>query len=178
MLAKVPTGSHGTRGPATALPSTPPQSYSNPVPDGTRVPEWAFIDVTKEGIWDPVLSYQYGNQVEISPGEPATMTSLPAPTSSSTAVPGLSSSQAQFLSSKTKHHSHNGRKIAAIVGGTLCGIALVGASAALFVWRARVKRRQTTRAAAAVIFGSHAMPMQEKVSRPREEPVDAVAEAI
>jgi TctA family transporter len=105
------------------------------------------------------------------------MTSLPAPTSSSTAVPGLSSAQAHFLSSKLKG-SHNGKKIAAIVGGTLCGIALVAAFVALYVWRARVKRRKTTRAAAAVIFGTHAMPMQEKVSRPREEPVDAVSEAI
>ena len=105
------------------------------------------------------------------------MTSLPAPTTSSTAVPGLSSSQAQFLSSKTKG-SNKGKKIAAIVGGTLCGIALVAASVALFVWRARVKRRKTTRAAASVIFGTHAMPMQEKVSRPQEEPVDAVPEAF
>lgn len=106
------------------------------------------------------------------------MTSLPAPTSSSTAVPGLSSSQAQFLSSKTKSHSNKGKKIAAIVGGTLCGIALVAASVALWLWRARIKRRRTTRAAAAVIFANRAMPLQEKVTRPREEPVDAVPEAI
>jgi len=106
------------------------------------------------------------------------MTSLPAPTTSSTAVPGLSSSQAQWLSSKTKGHSNKGKKIAAIVGGTLCGIALVAASVGLWLWRARIKRRRTTRAAAAVIFANRAMPMQEKVSGRRDEPVDAVPEAI
>ena len=120
----------------------------------------------------------HADQVEIGPGEPATITSLPAPTSSSTAVPGLSSSQAQWLASKLKGHSNKGKKIAAIVGGTLCGIALVAASVGLWLWRARIKRRRTTRAAAAVIFANRAMPMQEKVSGPREEPVDAVPEAI
>jgi len=155
----------------------PPQTYSNTIPSGTRVPEWAFIDVTKEGIWDPILAHQLGNQVEISPGEPATMTSLPTPTSSQTTVPGLSSSQAHFLSSKL-HPNNMGRKTAAIVGGILSAIALVAASVALLLWRARVKRRRTTRAASVIIFGNQAMPMQEKVSRSQAEPRDAVPDAI
>jgi hypothetical protein len=156
----------------------PPQTYSNTIPSGTRVPEWAFIDVTKEGIWDPILAHQLGNQVEISPGEPATMTSLPTPTSSQTTVPGLSSSQAHFLSSKLNPHNNTGRKIAAIVGGILSAIALVAASVALLLWRARIKRRRTTRAASVIIFANQAMPMQEKVSRSQDEPRDAVPEAI
>ena len=108
------------------------------------------------------------------------MTSLPAPTTAQTSVPGLSSSQAQYISSKTKSSSSNSRKIGAIVGGVLSGIVLVAASVALFLWRARVKRRKTTRKAAEVIFANHAMPMQEKVFKPRdqEEPRDVVSEAI
>jgi hypothetical protein len=92
------------------------------------------------------------------------MTSLPAPTSTETSVPGLSSSQAQYFASKTKSSSNHARKIAAIVGGVLGGMILVAASVALFVWRARVKRRKATRDAAEVIFAKGAFPMQEKVS--------------
>jgi len=106
------------------------------------------------------------------------MTSLPAPTSSQTTVPGLSSSQAQFFSSKLKAHNNTARKIAAIVGGILSAIALVGASIALLLWRARIKRRRSTRAASAIIFANQAMPMQEKVSRGQDEPRDAVPDAI
>ncbi|KAI9452880.1 hypothetical protein BJY52DRAFT_891820 [Lactarius psammicola] len=38
----------------------PPTTFSNLIPSGTRVQEWAFLDVTEEGTWDPVLSYQVG----------------------------------------------------------------------------------------------------------------------
>jgi Ca2+/Na+ antiporter len=105
------------------------------------------------------------------------MTSLPAPTSTQTSVPGLSSSQAQYLASKTK--SNRARKIGAIVGGVLSGIALVAASVALFLWRARINRRRTTRKAAEIIFANQAMPMQEKVfkGRDQEQARDVVPEA-
>jgi len=121
------------------------------------------------------------DQVEISPGEPATMTSLPSPTTSQTAVPGLSSSQAQFWSSMEKDRSNKARKIAAIVGGVLGGIVLVAASVALLLWRARTRRRRTTRAATAVIFSNRrdrAMQMKENVSKPINRPLDIPPETI
>lgn len=157
----------------------PLQTFSHTVPSGTRVQEWAFVDVTKKGIWDPVLSYQLGNRVEIIPGEPAIMTSIPAPTTTSTSVPGLSSSQAQYLLSRGTS-SDKSRKIGAIVGGVLSGIAIIAAAVALFLWRARIKRRRMTRKAAEVIFANRALPMQEKVpkNKDQEEPHDVVAEAI
>ena len=111
------------------------------------------------------------------------MTSLPAPITTQTSVPGLSSSQANYFSAKTKG-GNRARKIGAIVGGVLSGIVLVAAAVALFLWRARVKRRRTTRKATDIIFANQAMPMQEKVSKGRdqeEEPrdaVQAVSEAI
>jgi hypothetical protein len=92
------------------------------------------------------------------------MTSLPAPTSTATSIPGLSSSQAQYLASKTTTSSNNARKIGAIVGGVLGGVVLVAAAVALFLWRARVKRRRATRDATAVIFAKGDLAMQEKTS--------------
>jgi hypothetical protein len=119
------------------------------------------------------------DRVEIIPGEPATMTSIPAPTTTSTSVPGLSSSQAQYLLSKA-NSGDRARKIGAIVGGILSGIALVAAAVALLLWRARVKRRRVTRKAAEIIFANRALPLQEKVfkGKDQEEPHDVVAEAI
>ena len=92
------------------------------------------------------------------------MTSLPAPTTTKTCPPGLSSSQAQYLASKTKSGgSNNAGKIAGIVGGVLGGIILVAGSVVLFIWRARVKRRKATRDAAMVIFAKGTLPAPEKV---------------
>jgi len=93
------------------------------------------------------------------------MTSLPAPTTKETSVPGLSSSQAQYFAFKTtgKSSSNNARKIAAIIGGVLGGMILVAVSVALFVWRARVKRRKATRYAAEVMLTKGTLPTREKV---------------
>ncbi|KAH9971460.1 hypothetical protein BJV74DRAFT_244694 [Russula compacta] len=140
-----------------------PTTYSNVIPDGTRVPGWAFLDVTKEGTWDPVLSYQVGDNTEAASGGPGSLSPLPTPTTTQTSVPGLTSSQ---LASTNGHGK--GRNVGGIVGGILSGIAFIVASVGLLLWRARIKRRRTTRAAAAMIFANHAMPLQEKVNRGRD----------
>jgi hypothetical protein len=111
------------------------------------------------------FSSPHTDQVEISPGQAAKMTSLPAPTSTATSIPGLSPSQEQYLASKTMTSSNNNaRRIGAIVGGVLGGVVLVAAAVALFVWRARVKRRRATRDATAIIFAKGDLAMQEKTS--------------
>jgi len=143
----------------------PPTTFSNTIPNNTSVQEWAFIDVTKEGIWDPILSYQVGNQTEAGPDHPGTLAATPTPTTTETSVPGLSASQAHFLGKK----DHSKPKIAGIVGGIFGGLAIVGAAATLWLWRARVKRRKATRAAAEVIFANRALPLQEKTTRVGEE---------
>lgn len=121
------------------------------------------------------------DQVEVGPGEPATVTSLPAPTTSQTAVPGLSSSQARFWSEVRKDHRNKARKIAAIVGGVIGGIVLVAALVTMLLWRARIRRRRTTRAASAIIFPNRrgsSMQMKESISEPINGPFDIPPETI
>lgn len=60
------------------------------------------------------------------------------------------------------HHSTNA---AAIIGGVLGGIVFIVLTVGLMLWRQRIKRRMATRAAAAVILGNRAMPLQEKKNR-------------
>jgi len=145
----------------------PPSTFSNTIPNDTMVPAWAFLDVTKGGTWNPVLSYQVGDSPEAAGGQSGTFSPLPTPTTTQTSVPGLSSSQAQFLS-KSNSHSN---KTAAIVGGVLGGIVFIVLTIVLMLWGQRIKRRKATRAAAAVMFGSRAVPLQEKVSkRNRDDP--------
>jgi len=155
----------------------PPTTFSNIIPNGTRVPGWAFLDVTKGGgSWNPILSYQVGdNGTEVIAGESGSISPLPTPTSTQTAVPGLSSSQAQFVSSNDS--SHHSNKTAAIVGGILSGIAFIALSVTLLLWHQRVKRRRRTRKAASIILANRAVPLQEKASRRSrgdELPPDAV----
>jgi hypothetical protein len=156
-----------------------PSTFSNTIPNGTSVPAWAFLDVTKKGTWNPVLSFQVGDSPEVAAGQSGTFSPLPTPTTTETSVPGLSSSQAQFTS---KHNGQHSSKTAAIVGGVLGGIVFIVMTIVLMLWRQRIKRRKATRAAAAVIFGSRAVPLQEKVSKRNRDdsppPPDVVSSAI
>jgi len=112
------------------------------------------------------------DNIEVPAGVSGTLSPLPTPTATQTAVPGLSTSQAKFASDNSSGSSHHsGRKTAAIVGGVLSGIAFIALAITLLLWRQRIKRRKTTRKAASVIFANRAVPLQEKVSRwSRDEP--------
>lgn len=154
----------------------PTTTFSHLIPSGTRVQEWAFLDVTEEGTWDPVLAYQVGDATEVSAGQPGTLAAPATPTTTQTAVPGLSSTQAAIVS----HGSSSSKKIGAIVGGVLGGLAFIAATVGLLLWRARVRRRTATRVAAAAMFpGRTALPLQEKLGKKEEpaavEPVGAEA---
>jgi len=67
----------------------------------------------------------------------------------------------------------------AIVGGVLGGIVFIALTIALFLWRQRIKRRNTTKAAAAVILRNR-VPLEEKVPKMNgdEPPPDVIANAI
>ncbi|KAI9443925.1 hypothetical protein H4582DRAFT_1917847 [Lactarius indigo] len=153
----------------------PPTTFSNLIPSGTRVQEWAFIDVTDEGTWDPVLAYQVGDATEVNAGQPGTLAAPATPTTTQTAVPGLASTLVP-----ASHNGSSAKKIGAIIGGVLGGLAFIAATVALLLWRARIRRRTATRAAAAAMFpGRTALPLQEKLGKKEEtaavEPVGAEA---
>jgi len=142
----------------------PSTTFSNIIPSGTSVQEWAFLDVTKEGgTWDPVLAYQVGDGTEVGAGGPGSLASPATPTTTQTAVPGLLSSQ---LASHA-HGSSSSKKIAAITGGLLGGLAFLAAVVALLLWRARIRRRNATRVAASAMFPG-AVPLQEKVAKKKD----------
>lgn len=46
----------------------PPTRFPHPVPHGTKVPLWAFIDVTTENNWDPAKAAAVGDLPEAGPG--------------------------------------------------------------------------------------------------------------
>ncbi|KAF8267028.1 hypothetical protein EI94DRAFT_1830321 [Lactarius quietus] len=150
----------------------PATTFSNIIPSGTKVQEWAFLDVTKTGTWDPVEAYQVGDATEANAGEPGTLAAPATPTTTQTSVPGLSSTQLP------SHHSSSNKRIPAIVGGVLGVLAFLAAVVALMLWHARVRRRQATRAAAAAMFP--AVPLQEKLGKKEGAAgvVPAPAEAI
>jgi predicted membrane-bound spermidine synthase len=91
---------------------------------------------------------------------------LPTPTTTQTVVPGLT------------HQSSKGRKIGAVIGGIVCGIVVVVAALGLFLWRARVKRRRATRAAAAVMLANRALHLREKGAKTRDESHEVPLEAM
>jgi len=108
----------------------------------------------------------------VAAGKSGTLSPHPTPTTTQTSVPGLSSSQAKFAS---KNHGSN--HVGAIAGGVLGAITFIVLTVVLMIWRQRIKRRKATRAAAAVILGNHAVPLQEKVPK-RKPPPDVVPSVI
>ncbi|KAI9438020.1 hypothetical protein H4582DRAFT_1952141 [Lactarius indigo] len=74
-----------------------PSTFPNPVPAGTRVPQWALIDITFVNFWSASTAQLVGDTPEIFPGQridtPATFTikstSSPSPTftTRSTSIP-------------------------------------------------------------------------------------------
>ncbi|KAH9047027.1 hypothetical protein EDB83DRAFT_2553732 [Lactarius deliciosus] len=45
-----------------------PSTFSHPVPEGTRVPQWALLDITRANIWDATTAQIIGDTPEILPG--------------------------------------------------------------------------------------------------------------
>ncbi|KAF8497757.1 hypothetical protein F5888DRAFT_1694598, partial [Russula emetica] len=41
--------------------TTPPGSFPNPIPAGTRLPQWALLDVINENKWNASKSYAVGD---------------------------------------------------------------------------------------------------------------------
>jgi len=98
-----------------------PSTYPNPIPDGTRVPYWAYIDVETTNTWSVAAAQSAGDSPEATP------------TTSSTTQPSSTASSSPDLK---PHKSHSG-KIAGAVVGSIAGVALLIAS---IVWYLRRRR--------------------------------------
>jgi len=93
----------------------PPSTYPFTIPQGTRVPHWAYLDVTRTGNWDATAAQGAGDSPEATPSPTASSSSKPSPTSGS---------PAPASSSSNPNRSHAG-KIAGVVAGAVVGVSLL-----------------------------------------------------
>ncbi|KAI0290704.1 hypothetical protein BC826DRAFT_1025820 [Russula brevipes] len=141
----------------------PPSTFPNPVPSGTRVPQWALMDVTLENNWNSNKSLAVGDSPEVAPG-----TSIGASNSSgsasgsasghpSTSAAGSSSTSSTSTSPSPTKSSSN---VGAIVGGVVGGIAAIGIASLAAVCFLR-RRRPTAPSTAYASTGALQPPMDE-----------------
>ncbi|KAI9447114.1 hypothetical protein BJY52DRAFT_1420507 [Lactarius psammicola] len=108
-----------------------PSTFPNPVPAGTRVPQWALVDVTPLNYWSASTARLVGDTPEIFPGElindpPSTSTFGPPP--STTIRPTFSTS---FPTSPTFTSSGSRLNKDAIAGGAVPGVTIIATIAGL-----------------------------------------------
>ncbi|KAH8977667.1 hypothetical protein EDB92DRAFT_711416 [Lactarius akahatsu] len=66
-----------------------PSTFSHPVPTGTRVPQWALLDITRANIWNATAAQIVGDTPEFFPGELiGTSASSPSRKSNTGAIAG------------------------------------------------------------------------------------------
>jgi len=99
-------------------------TYPNAIPSGTRVPRWAFLDVSVADKWNATAAQSAGDKPEGTGSSTST---------SSTAAPGSSTSSS---SSSNKSSSNTGAIAGGVVGGVLAVTLLVG----LAIWYTRRRR--------------------------------------
>jgi len=103
-------------------------TYPNPIPGGTRLPHWAYIDVVTGNTWTVAAAQSAGDSPETTPTQHSTL--QPASTAS-TAPQGTSGTS-------SKSSSNAGQIAGGVVGG-IVGAALL---AALAFWYLRRQRRR------------------------------------
>ncbi|KAI0290348.1 hypothetical protein BC826DRAFT_1027138 [Russula brevipes] len=108
----------------------PVATFPKPIPAGTRLPQWALLDVTQENTWNPNKSYAIRDATEIGPG------TVLGPS-------GVSSVGPTSTSSSSSSSSGGSSNVGAIVGGVVGGIAaIIIACLAVFYW---LRRRRSLR---------------------------------
>jgi len=105
-----------------------PSTYPNAIPNGTRVPHWAYLDVVTGGDWDISAAQSAGDSPEVTPTAPSTIQA----SSTATASPAPQSSNS------TQKKSHAG----AIAGGVVAGIAGAALLTAFTLWYLRRRRQR------------------------------------
>jgi len=100
-------------------------TYPNSIPAGTRVPHWAYLDVSVADTWNATAAQSAGDSPEDAPS-----------TTSSTSSTSRSSSSAGSGSGSNKSSSNTGAIAGGVVGGVLGATLLVG----LIIWYTRRRR--------------------------------------
>jgi len=109
-----------------------PGTFPNPVPAGTRVPKWAYIDSSIGDSWNISAAQSIGDSPEV------TGTASIVRVSQSTLTPSASGSGSS--STSTSHSSSSSGVIAGGVVGGVVGAAMITGVAAWFVVRRRRAR--------------------------------------
>ncbi|KAI0297400.1 hypothetical protein BC826DRAFT_165519 [Russula brevipes] len=130
----------------------PPSSFPNPIPSGTRLPQWTLLDVTSENNWNANKSFTVGDSPEIGPG-----TALSPLGGSGIGPKGTTSPSSSPTSSHSEGGSHTGAIVGGVIGGTVA-IAIVGIATFYLRWRRRQAASATRRST---------MTMHRSMSRPR-----------
>ncbi|KAH9169672.1 hypothetical protein EDB89DRAFT_1448999 [Lactarius sanguifluus] len=112
----------------------PPLTFPHTVPSGTSVPQWALVDNTFNGIWDPTTA---SSTVSVDPPEvqPGSLIGIPDSESGSPTPSG------------------SGTNTAAIAGGVAGGIVALAAIGVLLFYFLPVWRRQRSQAPSAATAG-------------------------
>jgi len=143
-----------------------PTTYSLAIPNGTRVPHWAYYDVAWNNNWNATAAQLSGDSPESTAGASSTDTSIPASTpgpssteatsmlpfgagASSTeatsrpdSMAGVSPTVVQSLSSTPSLNHHSGKNSGAIAGALVGVLLLIGTIIwYLRRWRSRAERQ-------------------------------------
>jgi len=102
-------------------------TYPKSIPDGTRVPHWAYLDVTADSSWNASAAQSAGDSPEVTPNAPSTIQA----SSTASAAPKSTSG-----SNQNKSHSNAGEIAGAVVGAVVGGALLT----AFILWYRRRRR--------------------------------------
>lgn len=139
-----------------------PSSFPNAVPSGTRVPHWALMDPTLEGLWDATAALGVGDSPEVMPGSfisASSLTSTGAGAGHATTAIASTSRVAGSPSSATSPVSNSGSSsksgsssnTAAIAGGVAGGVVALATIGALLIYFLRKKTPPQAPSAAFVV---------------------------
>ncbi|KAH9005419.1 hypothetical protein EDB86DRAFT_3239999 [Lactarius hatsudake] len=113
----------------------PPLTFPHTVPSGTSVPQWALVDNTFEGTWDPTTASTVGADPEMQPGS----------------LIGIPDSESGSPTPSTS--SGSGANTAAIAGGVVGGVAALAAIGALLFYFLPVWKRRHSQAPSVATAG-------------------------
>ncbi|KAN0140943.1 hypothetical protein V8E53_001387 [Lactarius tabidus] len=116
-----------------------PGTFPEPVPDGTRIPKWAYIDTSIGDSWNLTAAEAIGDTPEVT-GTASIVPSSSIRVFQSTLTPSKTASGSSITTSASHSSSSNAGAIAGGVVGGLIGAAAVAAAIAFFAIRRRRAR--------------------------------------